>query len=134
VHGRLLMKDGKMSKSIANLIYPDQIVERYCLNSLRYYLLRKVPFGSDAVFTPDSFIDRSNFDLANDLDNLVNRMIFMINEYFDGEVPAYTGAHTDVDKSLEAAVKDSIAEYEDAMEDMKFSYALRAVWTIIGRS
>ncbi len=133
-HGWLLMKDGKMSKSKGNVIYPDQIVERYGLDSLRYYLMREVPFGSDGVFTPESFIERTNFDLANDLGNLVNRTISMINKYFDGHVPAYTGAHTDFDKSLEAAVKDSVLEYETAMEKMQFSHALRAVWTIIGRS
>ncbi len=133
-HGWLLMKDGKMSKSKGNVIYPDQIVERYGLDSLRYYLMREVPFGSDGVFTPESFIERTNFDLANDLGNLVNRTISMINKYFDGHVPAYTGAHTDFDKGLETAVKDSVSEYETAMEKMQFSHALRAVWTIIGRS
>lgn len=133
-HGWLLMKDGKMSKSKGNVIYPDQIVERYGLDSLRYYLMREVPFGSDGVFTPESFIERTNFDLANDLGNLVNRTISMINKYFNGYVPEYTGAHTDFDKSLETAVKDSVSEYETAMEKMQFSHALRAVWTIIGRS
>src|SRR5699024_10623286 len=107
-HGWLLMKDGKMSKSKGNVIYPDKIVERYGLDSLRYYLMREVPFGSDGVFTPESFIERTNFDLANDLGNLVNRTISMINKYFDGYVPEYTGAHTDFDKSLETAVKDSV--------------------------
>lgn len=133
-HGWLLMKDGKMSKSKGNVIYPDQIVERYGLDSLRYYLMREVPFGSDGVFTPESFIERTNFDLANDLGNLVNRTISMINKYFDGELPSYTGAHNDIDKNLEAVVAENISEYETAMENMKFNTALRAVWTIISRS
>ncbi|WP_026866201.1 MULTISPECIES: methionine--tRNA ligase [Jeotgalicoccus] len=133
-HGWLLMKDGKMSKSKGNVIYPDQIVERYGLDSLRYYLMREVPFGSDGVFTPESFIERTNFDLANDLGNLVNRTISMINKYFDGELPSYTGAHNDIDKNLEAVVAENISEYEIAMENMKFNTALRAVWTIISRS
>ena len=133
-HGWLLMKDGKMSKSKGNVIYPDQIVERYGLDSLRYYLMREVPFGSDGVFTPESFIERTNFDLANDLGNLVNRTISMINKYFDGELPSYTGSHNDIDKNLEAVVAENISEYEIAMENMKFNTALRAVWTIISRS
>ena len=133
-HGWLLMKDGKMSKSKGNVIYPDQIVERYGLDSLRYYLMREVPFGSDGVFTPESFIERTNFDLANDLGNLVNRTISMINKYFDGNLPSYTGAHNDIDKNLEAVVAENISEYEIAMENMKFNTALRAVWTIISRS
>ena len=133
-HGWLLMKDGKMSKSKGNVIYPDQIVDRYGLDSLRYYLMREVPFGSDGVFTPESFIERTNFDLANDLGNLVNRTISMINKYFDGELPSYTGAHNEIDENLESVVKQSIEEYEKEMENMKFNNALRAVWTIISRS
>ena len=90
-HGWLLMKDGKMSKSKGNVIYPNTLVERYGLDALRYYLMREVPFGSDGVFTPESFVDRTNFDLANDLGNLVNRTLSMINKYFDGELPEYKG-------------------------------------------
>lgn len=77
-HGWLVMKDGKMSKSKGNAIYPEDIIERYGLDALRYYLLREVPFGSDGVFTPEAFVDRTNFDLANDLGNLVNRTISML--------------------------------------------------------
>src|SRR5699024_11267455 len=66
-HGWLLMKDGKMSKSKGNVIYPDQIVERYGLDSLRYYLMREVPFGSDGVFTPESFIERKSEEHTSEL-------------------------------------------------------------------
>ena len=67
------------------------------LDALRYYLLREVPFGSDGVFTPEGFVERINFDLANDLGNLFNRTIAMINKYFDGEIPAYEGSVTPFD-------------------------------------
>lgn len=133
-HGWLVMKDGKMSKSKGNVIYPETVVERYGLDALRYYLMREVPFGSDGVFTPEAFVDRTNYDLANDLGNLVNRTISMINKYFDGKLPEYKGHQNEFDESLEATVKENVQLYEDAMEEMEFNKALRAVWTIISRT
>ncbi|GAB3055341.1 methionine--tRNA ligase [Salinicoccus sesuvii] len=133
-HGWLVMKDGKMSKSKGNVIYPETVVERYGLDALRYYLMREVPFGSDGVFTPEAFVDRTNFDLANDLGNLVNRTISMINKYLDGELPKYTGHETEFDKDLEQTVQENIKLYEESMEETEFSKSLRAVWTIVSRT
>ena len=133
-HGWLVMKDGKMSKSKGNAIYPDDIIERYGLDALRYYLLREVSFGSDGVFTPEAFVDRTNFDLANDLGNLVNRTISMINKYFDGVLPSYSGALNALDTSLETAVSEEVEKYEQAMDNAQFNRALQSVWTIVSRS
>ena len=76
----------KMSKSKGNVVDPNVLIDRYGLDATRYYLMRELPFGSDGVFTPEAFVERTNFDLANDLGNLVNRTISMINKYFQGEL------------------------------------------------
>src|SRR5690606_21949383 len=94
-HGWFLMKDGKMSKSKGNVVDPVTLIERYGLDPLRYYLLREVPFGSDGLFTPERFIERTNFDLATDLVKLLNRTVAMINKYFDGTIPEYKGSVTE---------------------------------------
>lgn len=133
-HGWLLMKDGKMSKSKGNVVDPVTLIDRYGLDSLRYYLLREVPFGADGVFTPEGFVERVNFDLANDLGNLLNRTIAMIERYFDGVIPAYQGTNGEFDLQLLQVNRDTIAKYEETMEKMEFSVALSSVWQLISRT
>ncbi|GGP11530.1 methionine--tRNA ligase [Oceanobacillus neutriphilus] len=133
-HGWLLMKDGKMSKSKGNVVYPEMLVERYGLDALRYYLMREVAFGSDGVFTPEDFISRVNYDLANDLGNLLNRTVAMINKYFDGKVPAINGVINKEDANLQETAASVIQAYQEAMDQMEFSDALKKVWTLISRA
>lgn len=133
-HGWLLMKDGKMSKSKGNVVDPVTLIDRYGLDSLRYYLLREVPFGADGVFTPEGFVERINFDLANDLGNLLNRTIAMINKYFDGVIPAYEGSNGEFDQALVQMNKETVIKYEEAMENMEFSVALASIWQLVSRS
>ncbi|ATF71558.1 methionine--tRNA ligase [Enterococcus sp. FDAARGOS_375] len=133
-HGWLMMKDGKMSKSKGNVVYPEMLVERYSLDALRYYLLRAVPFGSDGVFTPEDFVSRLNYDLANDLGNLLNRTIAMINKYCDGLVPDYASKVTPFDSELSTTAANVVGRYHEAMDKMEFSTALSEVWTLISRA
>ncbi|HAR6402925.1 TPA: methionine--tRNA ligase [Staphylococcus pseudintermedius] len=133
-HGWVLMKDGKMSKSKGNVMDPNVLIDRYGLDATRYYLMRELPFGSDGVFTPDAFVDRTNFDLANDLGNLVNRTISMINKYFDGELPAYQGPTHELDEEMEQMALDTVQAYHESMDKLQFSVALSTVWKLISRT
>ncbi|MEB5680359.1 methionine--tRNA ligase [Staphylococcus epidermidis] len=133
-HGWILMKDGKMSKSKGNVVDPNVLIDRYGLDATRYYLMRELPFGSDGVFTPEAFVERTNYDLANDLGNLVNRTISMINKYFHGELPAYQGPKHELDEKMEAMALETVKSINDNMESLQFSVALSTVWKFISRT
>ena len=133
-HGWFVMKDGKMSKSKGNVIYPEMLVERFGLDPLRYYLMRSLPVGSDGTFTPEDYLARINYELANDLGNLLNRTVAMINKYFGGQVPTYVENVTDFDADLSKVVAENIEEFHKQMNAVDFPRALDAVWNIISRT
>lgn len=133
-HGWLVMKDGKMSKSMGNVIYPEMLIDRYGLDATRYFLLREMSGGNDSVFTPEGFIQTLNSELSNDLGNLLNRTIAMINKYFDGEIPTHSLEETVIDSSYEATVRELLEKYHQAMDQIEISEALDCVMAIVSRT
>ncbi len=117
VHGLLLTKSGvKLSKSLGNAPSPYPLIERYGVDSLRYYLVREVQVGEDGSFTPTQFVDRLNADLANNYGNLVNRTLSMINKYFEGVVPQYHEPVSPITQKLYADIEAKEKEYFEAMD------------------
>ncbi|MBU3828864.1 MAG: methionine--tRNA ligase [Candidatus Lactobacillus pullistercoris] len=133
-HGWVLMKNGKMSKSKGNAVYPESLTSRYGVDPLRYYLMRALPFGADGIFTPEDFIERINYDLANDLGNLLNRTVSMINQYQDGQIVPVPVAQDKFGKDLQDTAAKVISEYHEQMDALHFSQALDSIWKLVARA
>ena len=123
-----------MSKSKGNVVYPEMLIERYGLDSTKYFLLREFSFGQDAIFSPEGFVERFNFDLCNDLGNLLNRTIGMINKYFKGKLPRYNGNINEIDETLENETIELIKEVEQQFENYHINNALEGIWKIISKT
>ena len=133
-HGWYMMKEGKMSKSKGTVVYPEPLVKKYGLDSVRYFLLREIPYSGDGVFTPESYLARINYDLANDFGNLLNRTISMTNKYFDGELHRPSKEYFEFDKILKEKISTTVEEYVEDMDQLKVSNALAKVWSLISRT
>ena len=131
VHGLLMMKDGKMSKSRGNAISAYPLIERYGVDAVRYYLVAEVPFGSDGTFTPEQFVMRVNQDLANNIGNLLNRTVSMIIKYFDGVIPEYKGSVTPLDGPLHDKCLQTIKDYEALSDELKVTESYEKVMDLV---
>ena len=87
IHGFLLLEGHKMSKSLGNVLDPDEVIDKFGADPLRFYCFREVSFGQDGQISPAGFESRYETELADQYGNLANRVLSMIGRYRDGTVP-----------------------------------------------
>jgi methionyl-tRNA synthetase len=133
-HGWWLMNDAKMSKSVGNVVRPDDYVEHFGVDAFRYYVLREMTLGQDASFSDETFLTRYNAELANDLGNVASRVATMIERYCGGQIPApVRDSQTQPDLELVAAIEQTVDQVTQDANRLDFSMALRGVWELIAR-
>ncbi len=132
-HPWLLVGGGKMSKSLGNVIYADDLVEQFGVDAVRYFVLHEIPFANDGVMTYELIIERVNTELANVLGNLVNRTIAMSHKYFDGQVMAPVAVEP-VDEELRAMALALPARVEARMNELKVADAIDEIFALLRRA
>jgi methionyl-tRNA synthetase len=127
-------KDGKkMSKSIGNVIDPHEIVDAYGADAFRYFVLREVPFGLDGDFSTDTFVTRFNTELANDLGNLLSRVLMMVGKYFNGKIPQ-ASPDQPLDQDLREIASGIPAKIDADLAALAFTRYLQDAWALVTRA
>jgi methionyl-tRNA synthetase len=132
-HGFLFNRGEKMSKSVGNVVDPFTLADAYGVDSLRFFLLREVPFGQDGNYSHDAIVARINADLANDLGNLAQRSLSMIAKQCDGVLPAPGQYHVPDEAILDSADR-MLGEARAAMETQQLHQVLNAMWAVVGET
>ena len=128
VHGYWVMDSGKMSKSLGNVVRPLDMKGRFGMDAFRYFLLREMAFGQDAKFSEEALVTRINADLANNLGNLVSRVLAMQQKYFAGVVQPLGAEWATEDRELSAKFAQAETDLNSYMADLQFHRALESVW------
>ena len=131
-HPWLLSGNDKMSKSRGNVIYADDLCNRFGVDAVRYYLLSEMPHAQDGTITYETIIERFNSDLANTLGNLVNRTVAMNNKYFDGVIQA-SDVTEDIDNELKEMALSTLGEVAKLLDTYKVSDALGKIFDLAKR-
>ncbi len=131
VHGYWTVEGQKMSKSLGNVVWPLEMKDRYGMDAFRYFLLREMVFGQDSNFSLDAFVTRVNADLANNLGNLISRVLAMQKKYFDGVVQPLGPVWAREDEELKETFLKAEKDLNRHMEDLYFHRALEVVWGAI---
>jgi methionyl-tRNA synthetase len=132
-HGWWTREGKKMSKSLGNVIDPNNVVEAYGSDAFRYFVLREVPFGLDGDFSTEAFITRFNTELANDLGNLLSRVLTMIEKYFDGNIPP-SGPEQPFDRELRETAALVPGKIDEDLSALAFTRYLQDVWALVMRA
>jgi len=130
-HGWWTNEGQKISKSLGNVIVPSELVARYGLDPVRYFLLREVPFGQDGDFSHAAMVRRMNTDLANDLGNLAQRSLSMIQKNCAAAVPT-PGPLSEADEKLLGDAAALLPMLRQAFAGQLFNRGLEAVWLVVG--
>ena len=130
-HGWWTNEGNKISKSLGNVIDPFDLVDKYGVDQIRYFLMREVPFGNDGDFSNSQLINRINSELANGYGNLFQRVTSMIFKNCNEVIPIRPNDFQDEDLKLINSIRNSLQNYRSLMDEQKFDQFLKNIWLVI---
>ncbi len=133
-HGWWTNEGNKISKSLGNVIDPFQLVDKYGIDQIRYFLLREVPFGNDGDFSNSQLINRINSDLANSYGNLFQRVVSMIFKNCNEKIPLKPNKFNKEDLTLINSIKNNLNDYRSLIDEQKFDQYLKNIWIVISNA